>query len=182
MVRRARDFEGRFAPLAPALEAWARLKCDGPLGRALEPGDLVQEVALAAFGAFERFDPERGPFRPWLFGVASRVAAEHLRRAARRAGRADQRLETRLRRLPDELTTISRRVRRDEALGRAILRLRELDPLDRQVLIHRGLEGLEHADVGALTGLAPDAAAKRWQRLCERLRTWSEVEALRLEW
>jgi RNA polymerase sigma-70 factor (ECF subfamily) len=176
------EFQARFEPLAPALEAWARLRCDGPLGRSLEAGDLFQEVALAAYAAFGRFDPARGPFRPWLFGVAARVAAEHLRRSARRAGRADAPLDGREERIPNELTTISRRVRRDEALARAVERLRGLEELDRRLLVHRGIEGLDHAEVATLTGLSGEAAAKRWQRLRERLRGWRELEALALEW
>ena len=46
---------------------------------------------------------------------------------------------------------------------------------ERRLLQYRGLEGLEHQEVGALLGLSSDAAAKRWQRLRDRLRDLPDV-------
>ena len=67
------DFATLYEPVAPALRAWAELRCRGPLGRAIDADDLVQEVCVEGLAALDRFDPERGAFRPWLFGVATRV-------------------------------------------------------------------------------------------------------------
>jgi RNA polymerase sigma-70 factor (ECF subfamily) len=162
------SFAAHYEAAAPALCAWAALRCRGPLGTLLDPDDLVQEVALEAMRAFERFDPARGAFRPWLFGVATRVASALLRSSARRhaiagvdpLGSQDPHAE---------VTTISRRVRRDEALTRLLDHVTGLDPIERDLLLYRGLEGLEHAEVAELVGLGTEAATKRWLRLRERL-------------
>jgi len=42
--------------------------------------DLNQEVWLQAIASIERFDPEKGELRDWLFGIARRRVALHFRR------------------------------------------------------------------------------------------------------
>jgi len=44
-----------------------------------EAEDVVQEAALAAWQAIERFDPERA-FRPWFLRIVSNAALDQLRR------------------------------------------------------------------------------------------------------
>ncbi|WP_067822051.1 RNA polymerase sigma factor [Actinomadura kijaniata] len=45
--------------------------------------DAAAETFLVAFGLRDRFDPERGGLRPWLFGIATNIVARHRRREAR---------------------------------------------------------------------------------------------------
>src|ERR1700677_1518951 len=42
--------------------------------------DLNQEVWLQAISCIERFDPQKGELRDWLFGIARRRVALHFRR------------------------------------------------------------------------------------------------------
>ncbi|MEM8714003.1 MAG: hypothetical protein AAGG01_23925, partial [Planctomycetota bacterium] len=44
---------------------------------------------------------------------------------------------------------------------------------ERRLVVYRGLEGRGHAEVGELVGLDASAAAKRWERLRDRLRSGS---------
>ena len=171
------SFEARYAAAAPALRAWAALRCRGPLGAALDESDLVQEICVAALRAEVRFDPGRGPWRAWLFGIAHQVANDLLRRLARGRLAVDT-LASREHRIPDSVTTISRRVRRDEALSEFLRRAEALAPEDRDLLVHRGLEGLEYADLAQILGLSPDAVAKRWQRLRARLQSSPAARSL----
>lgn len=48
-----------------------------------EADDLASATFLAAFRRRERFDPERGAVRPWLYGIATNLIGSH-RRAERR--------------------------------------------------------------------------------------------------
>lgn len=177
---RPRDFATHYAEVASALYAWASLRCAGPLGRALAPDDLVQEVCLAAWRALPRYDERIGGFRPWLFGVAQIVAAEALRQLARgRLGPPGGPLSiSRQQDLPAAWTTVSRRVRRDEALERLLATVRALPEEERLIFQYRGLERLEYAEVGELLGIGAEAARKRWVRLRERMASLPAASAL----
>src|SRR5262249_36160441 len=45
--------------------------------------DLAAETFCVAFDRRDRFDPERGNLRPWLFGIATTLVARHRRKEAR---------------------------------------------------------------------------------------------------
>ncbi|MBC6460782.1 RNA polymerase sigma factor [Actinomadura sp. HBU206391] len=46
--------------------------------------DIAAETFCVAFGQRDQFDPERGGLRPWLFGIATTLVAQHRRSEARR--------------------------------------------------------------------------------------------------
>jgi RNA polymerase sigma factor (sigma-70 family) len=54
----------------------------GRLGEGMAD-DLAAETFLTAFSQRDRFHPERGGLRPWLFGIASNLVARHRRTEAR---------------------------------------------------------------------------------------------------
>lgn len=173
-------FTARYAEAAPALHAWARLSVRGALAGRLDPEDLVQEVCVAAFGSRAVYDPARGSFRGWLFGVARNVLLVQLRATARARARGDAAdpLHSRAAEVPEEATTVSRRVARDERLARAVERLEQLEEDDRRLVVLRGLEGLSHAEVAEVTGLGEEQAGKRWRRLRARLAELPQLAAL----
>ncbi|MFI6817675.1 RNA polymerase sigma factor [Nonomuraea sp. NPDC050328] len=45
--------------------------------------DITAETFLLAFDRRDRFDPDRGGLRPWLFGFATNLVARHRRKEAR---------------------------------------------------------------------------------------------------
>jgi RNA polymerase sigma factor (sigma-70 family) len=166
-------FRRDYAELAPALFAWAAARIRPELRAWIEPSDVVQEVWCRAWGALASDGRAPEELRPWLFGVAKNVLLEALRRArspAFRAGAAGS--TTRLLalgRVPDDVTAASVRCARDEHLSRFSEWLAALEPDDRELVVHCGLEGLAHDAVAERIGLTRDAAAKRWQRLRARL-------------
>ena len=54
--------------------------------------DVIHEVFLAFYRARENYDPRR-PIRPWLFGIAFRVASDYRRRAQNKFEIPDGRAE-----------------------------------------------------------------------------------------
>lgn len=171
----AREFVEHYKAVAPALFAWAGVRARRWRQPSLDPEDLVQEVCCRAFERFDTFDPAQGPFRAWIFGIANNVLREALAELAGPGGRRrDTGTSSRApgADLPDEATSVSRRVARDESLRILVGRLCGLDEDERRLLLLRGLEGLPHADVAALTGLSVDAVQKRWQRLLDRIAEW----------
>jgi RNA polymerase sigma-70 factor (ECF subfamily) len=175
------DFEGEFGAVAPALAAWATLRLRGPLARELTVDDLLQEVACRAFARREQYDPEQGNVRAWVFGIARNVLLRALEDVASggRLRQADWLSTQGFHRVPDNATSVARRVLMDENLGLFVARLETLSEADRRLVVARGLEGLSHADVAAMLGIDEAAASKRWDRL--RLKLQSSWGALDLQ-
>lgn len=175
----ARGFSDLYARLAPAVYAWAALRIDPGYRGRLDPEDVVQEVWWRALDAFDRYDPERGSFRAWIFTVATNVLLVNFRRLRVREGeQGPARREPASSELAAEMTSISQRAARNENVQQLLEAARSLDPTDRSLLVHIGLEGLPVADAAELIAVTPSAAAKRWQRLRIRLRASSHWRSL----
>ena len=162
-----------YAEIAPSLYAWAELRVRQRFRHALDPADVAQEVWLRAVQAWPGFDPAAIPFRAWLFGVAKNVLFEAQRQLWRTdreggAGGRSSRLEA-IGNVPAELTTVTRRVARDDNLRAFLAEIGGLDEIDRRLVLHIGFEGLERAEVARRLDLGYEAVAKRWQRLRARL-------------
>lgn len=167
----AATFAREFEAVAPVLLGWARLRVRPELRAMLDPEDLLQEVGCRALAMAHTHDPARASFRQWVFGIANHVLLEALRELGRRPLMRDAG--------PDRtgfsdaiaaITTITRKVARDELVGRLLTQIEGLDPEDRALLLHHGLEELPYPEVARLLGLQEDAVRKRWQRLRAKLR------------
>lgn len=55
----------------------------GRLGRQAAD-DVAADTFVTAFGQRDRFDPDRGTVRVWLYGIATNMVARHRRLEARR--------------------------------------------------------------------------------------------------
>jgi DNA-directed RNA polymerase specialized sigma24 family protein len=75
--------------------------------------------------------------------------------------------------VPEEITSVSRRLARDEDLQRFMARLQQLEAIEQQTVLHCGIEGMPQAEAAARLGEPPATTAKRWQRLRERMRSWA---------
>jgi RNA polymerase sigma-70 factor (ECF subfamily) len=116
----------------------------------------------------ERFDPDRGDFRDWLFSMVRSVAIDHLRRRSRTE-------EVDLRALPPEDTPVT---------DRAATLIEHLDPdsgvrsliddlpdLQRRVLTLRFVFGFSTAEIADVVGSTPDSVRHVQQRALRTLAT-----------
>ncbi|MFN0058670.1 MAG: RNA polymerase sigma factor [Planctomycetota bacterium] len=169
----AAEFGMRFAEVAPALYAWARLHIHAPLRRRLDPEDVLQEVCYRAMNALASFDAERASFRAWVFGIAHNVLREALRSLRTRGesvfGIGPRSTLHGLYAIAEEATRVSTRLARTEAMQNFLLELEQLEEGDRRLLLYRGLEGLRHHEVADLLEIEAGAVEKRWQRLRTKL-------------
>jgi RNA polymerase sigma factor (sigma-70 family) len=168
------DFRALYEALAPSLYAWARLRTGS---MALDPDDLLQEVWIRALQSGSGFDPEKGSFRAWVFGIAKHVYLEALRKRPARRDLSQVSGSGALSLWPDIATSIRSRMARDESVDRLVEHVASIDELDRKVLIHCGLEDMPCSLAAVRLGLGVEAVTKRWQRLRAKLRT-SGVEEL----
>jgi RNA polymerase sigma factor (sigma-70 family) len=173
-------FEQLFAESAPALYAWAELRIRPNLRARLDPQDLVQEVWLRGMLGFARFDERGVSFRAWAFRIGKNVLMEALR-ATRNdivdtPGGVTSRMLA-LERVPQDVTSFTQRVAREESERAFLSEAGSLAEVDRMLLVHCGLEGETCAQAATKLGLSEDAAIKRCQRLKARLRgeSWSRA-------
>lgn len=169
--------EARFTELyervAPALLAWLHLRLSPAARRRLDAEDVLQEIWLRALRAFPRFDPARGSFRGWIFQVAKYELLDTFRAQAGAAAQAGATAEADgagLSQVPDGVTSFTRRLARDEDLGRLLDEVQALPAADQALVMHCGLEGRPASEAAVLLGLTHEATRKRWQRLRASLR------------
>ncbi len=149
-VAAAEEFGAALVRLARAYEADPDLRLD-----------LVQEIHLALWRSFERFDG-RCSVRTWTYRVAHNVATSHVLKRKRlrvdRLASLDEIADA-----PDgddpEATVGERQV-----MERLMALVGTLKPADRQVMLLY-LEDLDAAAISEITGLSPGAVAVKIHRL-----------------
>ena len=160
-MAKATTQEGRYVAAAAeygaALERLARAYEADPDQR----GDLVQEIHLALWRSFERFD-ERCSVRTWIYRVAHNVATSHALK--RRRLRLD-RLAT-LEEVAEAVDGYDAEaaVGERQVMARLMALIEALKPGDRQVMLLY-LEGLDAQAIGEVTGLSPGVVAVKVHRL-----------------
>lgn len=166
------EFGKLYERVAPAIYAWAALRLRPSTRAQLDPEDVVQEVWCRALSIFSGAETH-GNFRAWIFSVAKFVLRELLRKQERAlrldAGAGESTRVRLIEQVPDDVTTATHRIARNDALAKFVAKVQELDPEDRALIVHCGLEGLTCGEAAERLGISRDAAAKRWQRLRARL-------------
>lgn len=152
-----------YERVAPAVHAWAKLRTRGPLASWCDPDDVVQEVFSRALARIDSYDPANSRFRAWVFRIANLVLMEAYRKvpAAPSAPAIDE--------VPDSITSLSRRLSREEGLRRFVDQAAALGEDDLRLLLFKGLEGLDHDEASSRLGIDVATCRKRWQRLRARL-------------
>lgn len=128
--------------------------------------DLLQEIHIALWRSLGRFNGSCS-LRTWVFRVAHNVAASHVLRERRRNRARLVGLEE-LEDVPhagDDLQAVAEH----QALSRLTGLIRELLPIDRQVILSY-LEGMDAEAIGELTGLSAPNVATKVHRIKEVLR------------
>jgi len=132
----------------------------------LRDAPAAEEVTAAAFERAyrkrNRFDPERGEPRAWLFGIARNAALDELRRRGRQA----------------ELTAEPADVdaRAEEGAERSEQRLavsaalERLEPGERELIALKFFAGLENREIARVLGIGESNAGTRLHRAMTKLR------------
>ena len=135
---------------------WRTLRRFGVAPKDLE--DLAHEVFLVVHRRLADYDRAR-PMRPWLFGIAFRIASEHRRKVARRSEDADA----------DELPAASDASPEQQAVQRQAIQLahRALATLDddaRAVFLLAELDGFAVTEVAHSLEIPVNTAYTRLRR------------------
>jgi RNA polymerase sigma-70 factor, ECF subfamily len=166
----------------PALLAQAEHRVGVQLRRFVDPADVVADVWFVALRRLPEFDPPPGRATATLLAYLGTVLLRRVRDLYRRhmegkpaiVGATDVRGDGEdsggLLELSAATTGVVTRVVRAERAAALRSALDELDPLDREVVVLRGIESQSNAVVAALTGLAPNNVSQRLRRALAKLR------------
>jgi RNA polymerase sigma-70 factor, ECF subfamily len=128
--------------------------------------DLLQEIHIALWKSLGQFNGACS-LRTWILRIAHNVAASHVLRERRRKRVSLVGLEELLDvpGAPDSLQAVAEH----EALARLTELIRQLTPIDRQVILSY-LEGMDADAISELTGLSASNVATKVHRIKQVLR------------
>lgn len=164
LPRTAHDPRTRFAALLEQhrgiVVKVARGYCQHPEDRL----DLVQEISVQAWAAFEAFDPSRARFSTWLYRVALNVAISQWRRQQHRQGHHAP--------LDDDLPAVDDAAPPEQrhALRQLELAIHALPPLDRALMLLH-LDDHDHRQMAEVLGISIANVSTRLHRVRQQLRT-----------
>lgn len=164
--REQADFESLFRSHYPEIVRYLT----GRVGSRERAADLASEVFLEAFGRVPRLRWRGKPVLAWLYRVASNMAADELRRAAREVPQPEAE------RPAEEERDAGEALAEREALRHALQSL----PPDYQLVVHlRLVEGYAFAEVARMTGRSVGACQMQLLRAGRRLRAALTEEGIR---
>lgn len=126
--------------------------------------DLVQEISVQAWAAFEGFDPARARFSTWLYRVALNVAISQWRRQQHRHQHHAP--------LDDDLPAADEALPPEQrhALHQLEVAIHALPPLDRALMLLH-LDDHDHRQIAEVLGISVANVSTRLHRLRQQLRT-----------
>jgi RNA polymerase sigma factor (sigma-70 family) len=140
----------------------------GRLGRDVAD-DMAADTFVIALRRRDSFDATRGGIRPWLFGIATKLVAQHRRQETRRyraLGRAgvDEFAESHETRVVSWVTAEGFGPRLAKAIG-------ALSSGDRDVLLLNALADLSHKEIAQALGIPYGTVGSRLSRARKKVRT-----------
>ncbi|GLZ16437.1 DNA-directed RNA polymerase sigma-70 factor [Actinomadura sp. NBRC 104425] len=130
--------------------------------------DVAAETFLVAFRRRERFDATRGSVRSWLFGIATRLVAQH-RRAETRRYRALARVGAEREAAGHEDRVVTW-VTAEGMQPRLASALAALSAKERDVVLLAALSRLGHEEIAAALGIPYGTVGSRLNRARRKLR------------
>jgi len=126
--------------------------------------DLTSTVFLRALEKISSFDPGRGPFRAWLYGIAKNALTDHLRSAKQTVD-----IDTVLDLAGDDDSCAHAKLAVDAERLRSALAA--LDPMKREIVLLRIWEDLPYREIAAIVGKSEGNCKVLFSRALDALRS-----------
>jgi len=163
LPRTAHDPRARFAALLEQHRGIVLKVARGYCHQHEDRLDLVQEISVQAWAAFEDFDPARARFSTWLYRVALNVAISQWRRQQHRHHHTP---------LDDDLPVVDDGLPPEQrhALRQLEVAIHALPPLDRALMLLH-LDDHDHRQMAEVLGISITNVSTRLHRVRQQLRT-----------
>ena len=159
--------------LSPLLRLQANYRLKDGLRTLCDPEDLVQDAWLTALPRLRELEPVEGRYTPALLRFLGTIVLYKVSNLARRHARSPlvaRSEEDRALLADSEQTGVVSAAVRQELRGAVSEALQDLDEMDREILVLRGIEQHRNQFVAQLLGLTPQGVSMRFARALERLR------------
>lgn len=136
--------------------------------------DLTGQVFYRALATADQYDPQRGPFIAWLFGIAHHVVNDHFRRQKRWQWLPLDSLRQRfsLDPQPEEAVILSE-------LHTAVLQaVARLNDRERDIIALKFAAGLNNRQIAEMTGLSATNVGVLLYRTMQQLRTTLQTQGV----
>jgi RNA polymerase sigma-70 factor, ECF subfamily len=173
LVQAARDDPTAFAPLyeryRERVHWYLRTRTASPD----EAGDLLQHVFLRALDRLDQYNPRKGAFAGWLFGIARNITINTHR---------DRRTTVSWDSIPDVLRPASpddpeAQALRNESLEWLASAFARLDRNKRELLVLRYVVGLSFAEIAATVGRSEPSVRQQVSRTIRALKEQNNENA-----
>jgi RNA polymerase sigma factor (sigma-70 family) len=155
--------EAWYAAHAPAIFSFLARRVGPHLGE-----DLTAQVFVEALESWERFDPELGTARAWLFGIATNLMRNQVRHEQRAlelfALSGIDPVET------NPMDAAEARLFAADEWPRVAAALRDLTPIDRDVLFLYCFGDLDYQDIAEALGLPFGTVSSKMHRIRRKIR------------
>jgi RNA polymerase sigma-70 factor (ECF subfamily) len=136
--------------------------------------DVVAEVFEVAIGALDRFDPDLGSPRAWLFGIATNQIRRHWRSEQRRL-RAWTKASRTTSVTGDPLLEVDARLDAGSEVVRVMSAVADLDADDRDLLLLIAWEGCSYAACAEILAIPVGTVRSRLHRIRAELRAATDL-------
>lgn len=126
--------------------------------------DLTSVTFLKAMESIRSFDPERGPFRAWLYRIARNTLIDHYRRGSSHTVDIESVWD-----LPSE-DSASELAEQSIDARKLHEGLQRLKPAQRQIVLLRVWEGLSYKEIAEITGKSENTCKVTFSRAVSELR------------
>ncbi len=173
-------FAEALASYTPILLSYIQSRLDRRLRRRIDPEDVVQQALLEAVRRVSEWRANSSyPLLMWVHLIASQSLDEARRRHfgtqsrdLRREGayRDPSRVGAVAEAWLSRQTSPSGAAYREEVRERVTLALARLEPIDREILMLRQIDGLSNEEAAQELNITPAATSKRYLRALERIK------------
>jgi RNA polymerase sigma factor (sigma-70 family) len=135
----------------------------GLLGDATAAEEVTAAAFERAYRKRDRFDPQRGEPRAWLFGIARNAALDELRRRGRQAELTAE---------PVDLDSFGAEECAEQSERRLAVSaaLQRLQPAERELIALKFFAGLANAEIAQVLGVSESNAGTKLHRAMTKLR------------
>jgi RNA polymerase sigma factor (sigma-70 family) len=130
--------------------------------------ELTAQTFTEALARHDRYDPQRGPIRPWLFGIAANLLRRHYRQEER-ALRAIAAYAGRVPIVDDDEERVESRVVADDRWPDVATALLEMAPGERDVLLLYAWADLPYSGIAGVLDVPVGTVRSRLSRARGRL-------------